>query len=44
MVGAATAARLHKIHLTADELVDEVDRRIALLGERLACERGDEEC
>jgi hypothetical protein len=25
---------------TADELVDEVDRRIALLGERLACERG----
>jgi len=30
--------------VTADELVDEVDRRIALLGERLACERGDEEC
>jgi len=29
---------------TAGELVDEVDRRIALLGERLACERGEEDC
>ena len=29
---------------SADELVDEVDRRIALLGERLACERGDGDC
>jgi hypothetical protein len=30
--------------VTADVLVDEVDRRLALLGERLACERGEEDC
>jgi monovalent cation:H+ antiporter, CPA1 family len=29
---------------TADELVDELDRRVALLGERLACERTGEGC
>ena len=29
---------------TADELLDEVDRRIALLGERLACARDPESC
>jgi Na+:H+ antiporter len=28
----------------ADELVDEVDQRIALLGERLACERNPDSC
>ncbi len=28
----------------ADDLVDEVDRRIALLGERLACEREPDAC
>ena len=29
---------------TADELVDEVDRRVALLGDRLACAKADEDC
>jgi Na+:H+ antiporter len=29
---------------TADELVDEVDRRISILGERLACERDSHSC
>ena len=29
---------------SADDLVDEVDRRIALLGERLACEREPDAC
>ena len=28
----------------ADDLVDEIDRRIALLGERLACERDPDTC